>query len=75
MCIRDRSSLGFGRHIYPEQVPTEGITHITLSDVAYARSGGYKIKLLGRSIRRESDGKVCATSESVMWVMPSVRCV
>ena len=36
------------------------ITHITLSDVAYARSGGYKIKLLGRSIRRESDGKVCA---------------
>lgn len=54
------SSLGFGRHIYPEQVPTEGITHITLSDVAYARSGGYKIKLLGRSIRRESDGKVCA---------------
>ena len=38
----------------------EGITHITLSDVAYARSGGYKIKLLGRSIRRESDGKVCA---------------
>ncbi|MCD8190457.1 MAG: homoserine dehydrogenase [Clostridiales bacterium] len=54
------SSLGFGRHIYPNQVPTEGITNITLSDVAYARSGGYKIKLLGRSIRRESDGKVCA---------------
>ncbi|MCD8147823.1 MAG: homoserine dehydrogenase [Clostridiales bacterium] len=54
------SSLGFGRHIYPSQVPTEGITNITLADVAYARSGGYKIKLLGRSIRRESDGKVCA---------------
>jgi homoserine dehydrogenase len=54
------SALGFGRHIYPEQVPTEGITGITLSDVAYARSGGYRIKLLGRSIRRESDGKVCA---------------
>ncbi|MCD7886565.1 MAG: homoserine dehydrogenase [Clostridiales bacterium] len=54
------SSLGFGRHIYPDQVPTEGITNITLADVAYARSGGYKIKLLGRSIRRESDGKVCA---------------
>lgn len=54
------SSLGYGRHIYPSQVPTEGITSITLADVAYARSGGYKIKLLGRSIRRESDGKVCA---------------
>jgi homoserine dehydrogenase len=54
------SSLGYGRHIYPNQVPTQGITEITLSDVAYARSGGYKIKLLGRSIRRDSDGKVCA---------------
>ena len=54
------SSLGFGRHIYPDQVPTEGITGITLSDVAYARSGGYKIKLLGRSIRRSSDDRVCA---------------
>ncbi|MCD8159745.1 MAG: homoserine dehydrogenase [Clostridiales bacterium] len=54
------SSLGYGRHIYPEQVPTEGISNITLSDVAYARSGGYRIKLFGRSIRRESDGKVCA---------------
>ena len=53
------SSLGFGRHIYPEQVPTEGITHITLSDVAFARSGDMKIKLLGRAIRREDD-KVCA---------------
>ena len=53
------SALAFGRHIYPEQVPTEGITRITLDDVAYARSGGYKIKLLGRAIRRE-DGRVCA---------------
>ena len=53
------SSLAFGRHIYPDQVPTEGITHITLSDVTFARSGGMKIKLLGRAIRREDD-KVCA---------------
>ena len=53
------ASLAFGRHIYPDQVPTEGITKITLDDVAYARSGGYKIKLLGRAIRRD-DGKVCA---------------
>ena len=53
------ASLAFGRHIYPDQVPTEGITHITLSDVAFARSGDMKIKLLGRAIRREDD-KVCA---------------
>ena len=53
------SALAFGRHIYPDQVPTEGITHITLADVAFARSAGMKIKLLGRAIRREDD-KVCA---------------
>ena len=53
------SSLAFGRHVYPDQVPTEGITKVSLSDVAFARSGSFKIKLLGRAIRREDD-KVCA---------------
>ena len=53
------ASLAFGRHIYPRQVPTEGITGVTLADVAYADSCGKKLKLLGRAIRR-TDGKVCA---------------
>ena len=53
------AALAFGQHIYPSQVPTEGITGITLEDVAYADSCGRKIKLLGRAIRRE-DGKICA---------------
>lgn len=53
------SSLAFGRHLYPHQVPTEGITGVTRSDVAYAEACGRKIKLLGRAIR-QSDGKVCA---------------
>ncbi len=53
------SALAFGRHIYPDQVSTEGIARVTLSDVAFARSGGMKLKLLGRAIRREDD-KVCA---------------
>ena len=53
------ASLAFGRHVYPRQVPTEGITGVTLSDVAYAESCGRKIKLLGRAMRRP-DGKVCA---------------
>ena len=53
------SSLSFGRHVYPNQVPTEGITGVTLADVAYADACGKKIKLLGRAIRRP-DGKVCA---------------
>jgi len=53
------ASLAFGRHIYPRQVPTEGITRVSLADVAYADACGKKIKLLGRAIRR-ADGKICA---------------
>ena len=52
-------ALAFGRHIYPDQVPTEGITKVTLADVAYADACGRKIKLLGRAIR-QADGRVCA---------------
>ncbi len=53
------SALSFGRQIYPEQVPTQGIRGVALEDVAYAGSADYKIKLLGRAIRRP-EGKVCA---------------
>ena len=53
------ASLAFGRHVYPRQVPTEGITGVSLADVAYAASADKKIKLLGRAIRQE-DGAVCA---------------
>ena len=53
------AALAFGQHVYPEQVPTEGIRTVSLEDVAYADSRGYKIKLLGRCIR-QPEGKVCA---------------
>lgn len=53
------AALAFGQHVYPQQVPTEGIRNVTLEDVAYADSKGYKIKLLGRCIR-QPEGKVCA---------------
>ena len=43
------SSLCFGKHVFPESVYTEGITKITPEDVAYARSWGGVIKLLGRA--------------------------
>ena len=43
------SSLAFGRHLYPEQVPTEGITAVTPEDMRFAASIGYKIKLLSRA--------------------------
>ena len=53
------AALAYGRHVYPEQVPTQGIRGVTLEDVAYADSKGYKIKLLGRAIRQPEE-KVCA---------------
>ncbi len=53
------ASLAFGRHIYPAQVPTVGITGISDRDVALAEADGKKIKLLGRAIRMEN-GQVVA---------------
>ncbi|RKI69083.1 homoserine dehydrogenase [bacterium 1xD42-67] len=53
------AALAFGRHVYPDQVPTQGIRGVTLEDVAYADSADYKIKLLGRAIR-QPEGKVMA---------------
>ena len=43
------SSLAFGRHIYQEHVPTEGIEAVTTEDMDFAAKMGYKIKLLGRA--------------------------
>ena len=53
------ASLCFGKHVYPEQVRTEGITKITLSDVEYANLAGYVIKLIGYS-KLLDDGKITA---------------
>lgn len=53
------ASLCFGKHVYPEQVRTEGITKITLSDVGYADKAGYVIKLIGHS-KLLDDGKITA---------------
>lgn len=53
------ASLAYGRHIYPEFVSCEGITKITLADVAYAKSRGYVIKLIANA-KRLPDGKISA---------------
>ena len=49
--------MAFGRHVYPEQVHTEGITQITLADVDYAESWGGVIKLIGQ-VKMQENGKV-----------------
>ena len=51
------ASLAYGMHVYPENVYTEGITKITLEDVAYADSWGGVIKLIGRA-KALDDGKL-----------------
>lgn len=49
------ASLAFGKHIYPDNVYTKGITDITLDDVKYADSLNYVIKLIGDVKKTEDD--------------------
>ncbi|MCI9272358.1 MAG: homoserine dehydrogenase [Clostridiales bacterium] len=51
------ASLAYGKHVYPEQVHTEGITKITLQDVEYAESWGGVIKLIGQ-VKKLEDGRI-----------------
>ncbi len=55
------ASLAFGTYVNSEEIQTEGITKITLQDVAYAEEIGGVIKLLGMA-SKEEDGvyaRVC----------------
>lgn len=55
------SSLAFGKYIDSEEIETEGITKVTLQDVAYASAIGGVIKLLGISSKAENGvyARVC----------------
>lgn len=53
------SDLAFGDKIEPDEVSCQGISGITLDDVAAASELGYVIKLIGRAKRTES-GKIFA---------------
>lgn len=54
------ATLAFGKHVYPEQVYTEGITEITLDDVEAADSFDGVIKLIGRT-KKLANGKITAS--------------
>lgn len=45
------ADLAFGKQVPPTSVPMEGISRLCLEDVALAKQGGYRVKLLGRAIR------------------------
>ncbi len=54
------ASLAFGKHVYPAQVHTEGITKVTSEDVRTAAAADSVIKLIGRAVMQE-DGRLYAT--------------
>ena len=54
------AALGFGKHVYPEQVNTEGITDVTLDDVESADNFGCVVKLIGHA-KKLPNGKITAT--------------
>ena len=59
------SSLAFGHHIYPQNVPTRGIRNVTVTDVqAAARLDGV-VRLIAHS-RRDENGQVCAGVEPML---------
>lgn len=51
------ASLAFGNHVYPDGVYAEGISKLTLNDVAFADNAGCVIKLIARTKKLES-GKI-----------------
>ncbi len=65
------AALAFGKHIYPNQVKTQGITDITLDDIDYATEFGAVIKLIGHA-KKLSNGKITA---SVSPTLVSKECI
>ena len=61
------ASLAYGKHIYPDSVPTQGIGEITLEDVDYAESNDCVIKLIGRVKKVDEQGHVlCMVSPALL---------
>lgn len=60
------ASLAFGKHVYPGQVYTEGISKISREDIEYAKAWGGVVKLIGRAHKR-SDGRLdCLVSPMLL---------
>lgn len=53
------ASLAFGKHVYPDQIKTDGIRGMLLSDIALNSQMGYVTKLVGNA-KVLKDGKITA---------------
>ena len=54
------SDLSWGREVRPEAISVQGISAIDLKDVAIASGAGYRVKLLGRAMKKLEDGRQAA---------------
>lgn len=59
------ASIAFGRHFYPQNIPTRGIHPITVADIAAANKLDCAIKLIAWA-RRGEDGKAAAGVEPML---------
>ena len=59
------ASLAFGKHIYPANIPTQGIRPIAVQDIAAAASLDCAIKLIAWA-RRDEGGQVAAGVEPML---------
>jgi homoserine dehydrogenase len=53
-------SMSFGERIPPEDIPTVGITGISMADIEKASAEGKKIKLIAQAKRKEGGGVECS---------------
>lgn len=56
------ASLAYGRHVFPAQVSTEGISRVSSVDVAYANAWGGVIKLIGRAKKIDPNSLECVVA-------------
>ncbi len=59
------ASLAFGRHVFPDQVHTEGIRNVSLEDVRCAALMGGVIKLIGRA-KKQDDKISCIVAPMIV---------
>lgn len=62
------ASLAFGKHVYPQNVPTRGIRDITVADIRQAVRMDCAIKLIAWT-RKNPDGRVVAGVEPMLVPM------
>ena len=52
------AAMSFGKRLDPNKIPCEGITKLTVEDIAIAKELGYAVKLIGYTTKK--DGKLLA---------------